>query len=260
MRQLPVDLLTPKELVLYVALPAAGAVIGHLWTRFRSRMATLRWTAQCEPMAFATQDFGWGKVEILYDNQAVGNLHIITVRITNESQIDLQTVELHFHLDDGTFVLRSMAQVVGALEALPFAPEYAAMLATAGQRELTAAEIAVWGRRSYFTVPVLNRGASIDVRFLVGRSDHITPTVALDCNHLGVRVRHEPPAEQFLGVSQTLAAWLGLAFGFGVVVIVVRAALATWSGATAAWLAGVLGVVVGAGVIWAWRGVRRLTG
>jgi hypothetical protein len=260
MSQTPFEFLTLRDVLIYVALPSGGAIIGHLWTRFRRRMATLRWTAQYQPIAFATQDFGWGKVDILYNDQPVGNLHIITARVINDSQIDLQSVELHFQVDDGTFVLRSMAQLVGALDALPFAPAYAAMLAQASQRKLTGAELAVWGRRSDFLVPVLNRGGNVDARFLVSRSDHATPTIVLACNHLGVKVRHEPPAEQFLGVNQALAAWLGVFVGFGVTVAVVRGNLATWTGAIAAWLAGALSILVGAGVVWVWRLLRRLAG
>lgn len=116
----------------------------------------------------------------------------------------------------------------------------------------------MWGRRSDFLAPVINRGASVDVHFLVSRTDDATPAVILECNHPGVRVRHEPPAEQFLGVNQTFAAWLGLLFSFGVVLVIVRADLATWMGAISTWLAGALSILVGAGLVWAWRGLRRL--
>ena len=247
-----------KELLLYVGLSVVGAIVGHLWTRFRRRITTLRWTAQYQQMAFATQDSGWGKVDILYDDRPVRNLHVITAKVTNESQIDLQSVELRFQVNEGTFVLRSSAQLTGALNVLPFAPGYGAMVAEAGKRELTEAEFALWGRRSNFLAPVINRGASVDVRFLVSRPDDATPAVILECNHLGVRVRHKPPAEQFWGVNQTFAAWLGLLFGFGVVLVIVRADLATWMGAISTWLAGAFGILVGAGLVWAWRGLRRL--
>ena len=123
-----------KELLLYVGLSVAGAIVGHLWTRFRRRMTTLRWTAQYQPMAFAMQDSGWGKVDILYENQPVRNLHIITAKVTNESQIDLQSVELRFQLNEGTLVLRSTAQLTGALDALPVAPAHGAILAKSGKR------------------------------------------------------------------------------------------------------------------------------
>lgn len=251
---------TTRDLLVYVGLPVGGALLGHLWTRYRRRLATLRWTTQYQPMAFATEDFGWGKVEILYEGSPAGTLHIINVQITNESQIDLSNVELDLRLIDGTLVLRSAAQVRGSANVLPFAGGYAGILAQATKRKLTQQELAVWGCRSDFLVPVLNRGDIVDVRLLVARTDHAMPVLTVHCSHLGLRLKHEPPAQQFLGVNQTLASWLGLLVGLVVVVITVRAGRATWLGALAPWLAGALGVLVGASITRALRWVSRMAG
>jgi len=211
-------------------------------------------------MAFATEDFGWGKVEILYNKQPAQNLHIITVQVINDSQNDLSAVQLNMQVSDGTIVLRGMAQIRGSLDALPLASGYAALLAEGGKRKLTDPELAILSKRSDFLAPVLNRGCVIDARLLVARQDHLTPSIVLQCNHLGVRLRHEPPAVQIWGVNQQRASLVGFLIGFLVVVFVVSKGGATWGGGLVTWLVGSLGIALGAAAALLWRLLMRLFG
>jgi hypothetical protein len=250
--------ISAREILIYVGLPFGGAVVGHLWTRYRRRLATLRWTVHGQPIAFATEDFGWGKVEILYNGQPAGNLHIINVQVVNDSQIDLTEVELDVQMSEGTNVLRSAAQVQGTVNLLPFAGGYATMLAAAGERALTAGELATWTRRSDFRVPVLNRGGIVDLRFLVTRADFATPTASVHCNHAGVRVRPERPAQQLWGVNQARASLVGLFVGLVAVEIIVRAGGGNWAGVGVAWLIGAVGAAIGVVVVKTWRWISRM--
>jgi len=250
--------ITARDLLIYVGLPAAGAAAGHLWLRFRRRLARLTWTAQYQPMAFATEDFGWGRVQILYNGQPAQNLHVITVQIVNESQTDLTNVEFNVQASEGTTVLRSQAVVRGTLVPLPFALGYSHMLAEAGRRQLTAPELAEWGKRSDWQAPVLNRGAVIDAGLLVARNDHLTPNVAVFCNHLGVRLQHQPPAQQFWGVRQPRASLLGLAVGVIGVTALVAAGFSSWLGGGVSFALGAFGVMLGAATVRTWRWLGKL--
>lgn len=68
-------------------------------------------------------------MEVLYDGKPTGNLHVVSVQITNESQTDLSNLELITELNEGSFVLRSAAQVRGSASLLGFSGGYAAILA-----------------------------------------------------------------------------------------------------------------------------------
>jgi len=252
--------ITAKDLLIYLGLPLVGAILGHLWTRYRRRLTTLRWTTHSQPVAFGTEDLGWGKVQILYEGEPAGNLHIVNVQIVNDSQRDLVDVELNLQTNEGSRVLRSAAQVAGTVNLLPFARAYAAMLAESGKRELSTSELSTWVRRSDFHVPVLNRGGVVDVRLLAMRADYAPVAVSVHCNHVGVRVRHEPPVVKFWGVHQGRAALVGLVVGWVVVALTVRANGGTWLSVGGAWLIGSLAVVIGAVIIKAWRGLSRMAG
>jgi len=247
-----------RDVIIYAALPAAGAVAGRIWSRLRRRLARLTWTALYQPMAFATEDLGWGRVQILYNGQPTQNLHIITVQVVNESDTDLAGVEFNVQASDGTIVLRSQAVIRGTLVPLPFGPAYAAVITEAGRRQLTPPELAVWGKRSDWHAPVLNRGAIVDIRLLVSRNDHLTPTVAVYSNHLGARLRHRPPAPQLLGVNQLHAALVGLVVAGSGAAVLAASGLATWLVAGSAFVLGAFGSVIGVGAIRFWRWLRKL--
>ncbi len=249
-----------RDLLVFVGLPVLGAVAGHLWLRFRRRLARLTWTAQYQPMAFATEDLGWGRVQILYNGQPAQNLHIITVQIVNDSQVDLAAVEFNVQASEGTMVLRSQAVVRRTIAPLPFAPSYAFILAEAARRPLTPTELAEWGKRSDWQAPVLNRGTIVDARLLVARNDLLAPTVTVYCNHLGVRLRHQRPAQEFWGVNLLHAAVVGLALGMLGVLLLVSSGLSMWGVGAGAFGLGAFGSVIGAVAVRVWRWVGKLAG
>lgn len=250
--------LTIEQLVVLLVLPVLGAVFQHLWSRYRSRLVTLGWTVQYQPMAFATHDFGWGQVEILYNKQPILNLHIAQVQVQNASARDLQNLQLDIQVTEGTRVLRSSGQVSGTLQDLPFASGYANALAAAGQASLPVEQVAFWVRRSDFVVPVLNRGGIVEARLLLARDDYATPSLMVACNHVGVRLKHQPLVQVFFGVRQPLAQVIGLLISVVLTGIALYLGAQTWLAALVAWVSGTFAILWGALTVRAWQWLIRL--
>jgi len=100
----------------------------------------------------------------------------------------------------------------------------------------------------------------VDVRLIAMRVDYAAVAVSMHCNHVGVRVRHEPPVVQFWGVHQGRAALVGVTVGLVAVSLTVRANGGTWWSIGGAWLVGASGVLIGAAIIKAWRWLSRMAG
>src|SRR5688500_9793677 len=100
MVQISSDFTTIPSWVPFIGLPVAGAVAKHLWDRYRGRLATLRWTVTYQAMAFATEDFGWGKVELLYNGSPAHNLHMAYVQLQNASSRDLANLRVDLNADE----------------------------------------------------------------------------------------------------------------------------------------------------------------
>ena len=239
MIRIPLSVPAVPEWAKLVALPLIGAFAKHLWDRYRNRLSTLRWTASYQAMAFATEDTGWGKVELLYDGSPAQNLHMAYVQLQNASSRDLSNLRIDLIANENTTVLRSAGALRGGANAFRFSDDYSHIIQLAGEDKLPEQDRGFWLRRSSFAVPVLNRGATADFKLLLARFDYATPSVTLANEHQGVRVLHEPPVEMTLGVRVGQAIVVGIVTGIG------TAFLAYYLGMDPRWLI-VLAWVLGA--------------
>ncbi len=236
------------------SLPIAGALAGHLWTRFRNRLVPLRWTVHHQAWAFASND-QWGKIEILFDGQPTANLHVSRLEIQNSSSRDLQEVSVAVLADIGTLILRSVGQLRGSSQAFPFALDFAAMLEEASKRKLTQQELAYWGPRAGFVIPVLNRGSIADFVFLLSRPDYQSPSLTVTCEHLGARLEHKPPAPEVWGVRQPQAQRVGILAALALTAVAVWLEAPGWAIGFVGWFTGLFAIALGAAIV---RPVRRL--
>ena len=252
------DIRALPEWVKLVVLPLAGALAKLVWDRYRGRLAPLRWTATYQAMAFATEDIGWGKVEILYDGSHAQNLHMAYVQLQNASSRDLANLRIDLLAGDGTVALRSAGMLRGGTNAFPFADEYAHVLQLSADGKLSEVDRASWLRRSSFIIPVLNRGAVADFKLLVARFDYATPVVSLSVEHSGVRVLHQPPAKEIWGVRDGPAVLVGVLAGLSASYAILQYGVRAGIVVGIAWFLGAVAQHVGAATVRLWRAVTAL--
>ena len=228
---------------LWTKVSALAAFLGALiafvarevWRRFRGRMVTLRWSVEHYRVAVASSDDRSGKLEVLYNGQSVGNIQGCILELENDSSEDLTDVELNLFYTDRTIFLSGEGGLVGSTQTLPLTNRF--LKAAQRVQNLPPEErpqdpdFHYLLERRDFLIPVLNRGARVEFRFLVTPSFALSaPTLSVSCDHKGVRLRNRPLQEMFWGEPRLQAAYIGL----------VEAAL----------LAGVAGVTI-ASPIWA---------
>lgn len=241
-----------------IGLPVAGAILLHLWTRFRGRMSRLFWSAQHTPMALSTEDTGFGRVQVLYNGQPTVNIHITQLLVRNTSTKDLTDVHVHLAYLEGTRILRSIGFVPGGLVALPHADGFDQQLAAALAQNATATQIDYLIRNHEYRIPVLNRGSAAQFGLLVTRDDHARPTISLNVTHPGVRLEYREPGTDIFGVRRTHAQIAGLAVGVMAVTAVIALGASSLVSGLTGWLLGTFLLALGAVVAKAIRGVAGL--
>jgi hypothetical protein len=232
-----------------VVLPVAGALLHHLWSRFRGRMAELRWTVRYTPLAFASDDTGWGRVEILYDGHPTGNLHMANLRLQNASSRDLQALTIVLVVNEGSVAMRAAGKLLNSPVQFPFTDSFSSGLRRLAAGESTPQETQVLLPRTEFLVPVLNRGAVADISVLITRGDNSAPSVVLNCEHVGVRVRHHEFAETIWGVREGQAQFTGVLAAVVLTAIAVLIESPSWAAAVVGCLTGLLAVLLGAALV-----------
>ena len=237
---------------------AIGAVVVQLWRQYLQRMVTVRWSVTYETLAAGVESPMWGRIEILHNGQPAGNLiKWCRVEIENESgSRDLSDVVVRLEYDHGTaaFLNGGGAALEGSNKALPLAPSFADEIARylaipEADRQTTSTD---FYRRREYLIPVLNRGVKAIALFLVIPTVS-NPKLRVYCDHLHVRLKHQPERPMIFGVVQKHAGWTGLGVGGLVAVALAMNLTNIWVAVSVALLVGWLGQLLGVAMIRWWR-------
>ncbi len=246
---------TQNQILRGIVLFLFGALVTHVWNRYRSRLKPIRWSAWYFKVAVAAADPQFGTTEVRHDGHPVANVHSAFVQVENESNSDLENVVVNMACLEGSRILRSMGAVQGSLQSIPFTTNFWNWLIDPEHR--FAAYVST---HSDFQIPVLNRGGKANFSFLLCRDDALEPRLTVTCDHLGIEFKQRPSAIMLWGVPQIQAVCVGLAASFICVVALVVRVHSTWVTGVVAWVLGCLASILGVGVIKIWRWcVRQLS-
>ena len=254
-------LLDPIPAALWLGV---GAILSHLWRRHQGRMVVLRWQALHQPLAVSAQDNLFGTIEVLYNRIPVQNLVITSIEVENESNRDLTNLELNVFFQDGTVIYMAHGGVQGSANALLFTDAFSselARLSTLAEGDPARPRLLQYLKsRRDFRVPVLNRGAKLTIALLVEAPLGRQPIVRLASDFPAVKLILQGPRQLWYGVDRTLAGWVGLIIGVGVVVSVDRVLSASLLVTLLAFLVGCFVATIGAYAVRTFRWVFRLLG
>lgn len=246
------------QVIRAVILVLFGALVTHLWNRFRGKPTLLRWTDQYVRLAVST-DAALATVEVLYNGAPVTNLYLASVQFQNESNTDLQNVIVNLACLEGSRILLSEGNLAGSLQSLPFAPAFDQALTTAIQNPAQANWAYLNTRRDYL-VPVFNRGALTNFVLLLTRDDLLEPRVQLACDHVGARVIHQPAVWVLWGIPMKQGIIVGVIAGLALALAVSLNTSSPLVAALFAWLIGLTSSFIGVAILRAWRWLTRLMG
>lgn len=242
---------------LAVATFLVGALVTHIWTRFRSRLATLSWTATSARWAVSAADTGYGAVQVLYENQPVNNLHVVTIILRNESTRDLVDLPITFAFLEGTLILISEGSVVGNIRPLAVDQAFMGAWREAVSADPLSPQVRYFQTRRDYAIPVFNRGSVARFDALVTRPiDNNNPLVNVEISHAGVQVKNRAPATELLGVPQTRAQIYGIILAAVVTYAAVKYLRAPGAIGATSLMVGLMASVIGALAI---RLVQALT-
>ncbi len=230
-----------------------GALVNHLWNRYRRRLRCLRWSAEYHRLAVAAEDVAFGKVEVLYNKAPATNLHLAAIQLQNESASDLQGVVINMACLEGSTILVSQGALAGSLQNIPFTEEFNRALSNREHPNLAY----LTTHRDY-RIPVLNRGATANFAVLLHRNDALQPNLTVACDHIGVQFRRQAPAAMFWGVPLVRAQIVGLVASFISAAVLAALLVSTWVVGLGSWAFGVLMLAFGAMIIKGWRSILRL--
>lgn len=245
-----------------LVIAVVSAAAAHFWGRYLNRMATFRWSAHHLPIALAADTPKFGKIDVTWNGEAVKNVTLCSIEVENESSRDFENVNVKFVYSEGSRFLGYEGHLTGVSQRLPWTThfqEVAQRFVTAGQ-EATDADHQYLETNRELVVPVFNRGAKFEITFLMHPPPSGYPYISVYCDHAGVRTVERPRQELFLGVPRYYAERWGLVAGVLLVVLIGRYVPVWWAALGLSFVAGAAVSTAGAGVIHAWRLLKKAIG
>jgi hypothetical protein len=223
-----------------LALIATGflsLVIGIYLEKFRSRLTILKYELFFQPLATAAQNAYWGNIEVLHNGRPINHLSFITVYLKNDSNRDLQEVNVDIRVDQnsrilaqsgfyeesGTPILLEQGYFEHYLDVVE-RNEIDVQTRRANPNHVTPAqlstEIDLILTNKKFHLPVLNRRSEITLNILTENIQGQTPQVSVSVLHKSVKViKQADKAQEDRELGLNMILWGLLAFVIGVLII-----------------------------------------
>lgn len=185
-------------------IPVITAFLGYfvaiLIERFKNRKVILKWKREILPLAKATQHSVWGNIEVRHNNRLTNQLSFVTYEVRNDSNIDLENVNVNFWCDSESQFLNYQANYIQSGDLIKHESEYAKEFdevirlnkeyenSLKFNPDLLMSE-ELKGKLIYilsnvqFTLPVLNRQTSVRFRFLAENFKGDIPQISMSPLH-----------------------------------------------------------------------------
>ena len=241
-----------------VILAVLGGILVHLWTRFRSRMVVLAWSANHQHHAASAEHPQIGSIRVLVNETQARALFYTEVRIENPTVRDLTDLEIEFELPSGSTVVASEGRIGHDIRGLSWSTNFSVDVAAASEiwdEESPAAavvrdKVSRW--RAYHA-PVFNRLSTATFSFLWENANTTAPHIKVGCAYEGLRMKfRKQPRSQLWGVDLRQAGLVGVVVG-AIVVAILAADVTTF----AMFVVGLAATAIGAIVTLGWRFLVR---
>lgn len=209
-------MLDPKVLlggVWAVALAIAGAVLVSV----RGRIRVLQFTVDHDNLAVSIDDPAFGQVQVTYAGVPVTRLWMTRVTLRNDTGKDFEKLEVRVFTNDDTMLLGERIERSASTYKIGYTEAFEGKLALAAGVPPTAQQQHAFNHGRDFLVPVLNRNDWVTWNFLTsvppapaGKPQATGPSVWIDIQQAGLRVRYRPNVPLIHGVPTKKAAILAI--------------------------------------------------
>jgi len=215
-------LLPPTIALIFTSI--IGLVIGIYLEKFKVRLVYLKYKLFFNSLGTTVQNEFWGDIEVVYRGRNANHLNFVTAEIYNDSNIDLQNVNVDIWVDGKSLILGHEALYNEAGNAIYLEQSYYDLYSQVLQRnqdDMIAKEqnpehvtpIQLTNEVSWvltnkkFHLPILNRHTSIKVNLLLENFNGQIPQVRLSILHKSVKLvtqRDKAEQEKRLGINMIL--------------------------------------------------------
>lgn len=240
---------------------ALGALLTCLGTiliqKWLSRRSLVTFNVTHNRIGVSAEDNIYGKVQVTWNDHTLPNLYLSSIEITNRSSSDLEDISLKIYTNDAQLITER-TQILGTTKVLDYTSSYKKSIGWGEGGTKTNNQMDSYQRQREYLVTVLNRGQTIRVEVLNSAHTDQTPSIWVDLQERGVRLKYETQQVYFLGVPQPSAAIIGSILGLILIIGLLFFIEDPILSACVSYLIGIFVLLPGAYAIKAYRKIKDL--
>lgn len=253
------ETLLNDRFILVLLSVISTVVITIVTQRILRKRGLITYFVRHSQVGMSADDAIFGNVRVTLNGSVVPNLYSSILELRNESLKDYDNVTVRVFTSD-TILLTEKTEVVGTTRILERSADFSQRLAVEPGAQPTQAQQELYGAQREYLIPTLNRGQAVRLIYLnVPRSERL-PSIWLDIQHHGIKVKFRVAHDEFLGIPRPAALLAGTALGVPLLAVVIAIVNTVWIATALAFLYGLIVIVPGAYSIKLWRWLRELVG
>lgn len=217
---MPYDLIERAQSVISGLGPWFGGVAtGIVLALVANRRKTVTYAVSHDRIGITTEDNVLGSVAVTVGGTYnASNLYLSKVIVNNRSLKDIENLNLTIFVNSTNCnLLTETAFIKGSIAPVEYSDEYKNKIQSqpSDDEDKAIERSAQWRGRREYKLPAFNRGATMEITYLVDVAHGADPGIFLDSNTLGVKVKYkiEPfVATHVWGVHIRHAAYAGVVF------------------------------------------------
>ncbi|MFB2121444.1 hypothetical protein [Parapedobacter sp. 2B3] len=231
-----VEKIAPPTIALLVTA-LVSVVIGIYLEKFKTRLVQLKYQLFFNPIATTIQNEFWGNIEVKYKGRQANHLSFVTVHLSNDSNIDLENVNIDIWVDQDSQILGHDGFYNDGGNSILLEQGYYSHFLDVIQRNQADIEQAQLDPQHItptqlsneikwvlankkFNLPILNRHTSIRLNLLTENFNGNVPQVRVSVLHKSVRlVTEEDKAAEDKRLGINMIVWGLIIFILGTWVV-----------------------------------------
>ncbi|MBY0435207.1 MAG: hypothetical protein K2U26_13950 [Cyclobacteriaceae bacterium] len=221
-----VDKILPSTISLVVT-GVFAVIIGVYLEKFKSRVTTISYEIIFNPLATSSHTDYWGEIEVHHNKRLINHLNFITVKLKNDSNNDLQNLNIDFNVDQNSQILGQSGQYDNTKSGILIEQQHYSYFVEVSnrnqvdfQQKLTnpnhqtpaqlTTELQYIMTNKKFNLPVFNRHTSVTINMLVENFSGVQPEVNVGVIHKGVKLEQKEDETTELGKTVIYSSAIGV--------------------------------------------------
>jgi len=213
------DFLDNKLAVLLISA-IFGSLLTALVTKLHNKTSVFLYSTNVERIGQSSNNPIFGQVNITWQNNAVRNLYLATVRVENTTTRDFENVTLKVYTGQDTILLNEGTSIVGTPYIIQWSAPFAQQMNVPVGQVPTQIQLDIYNHSREYTVLVFNRAQKLEFTYLCTKpSADDFPGIFVSTLFRGARLKYQSQTSHVLGVPVQVA----LARGAIITILVVLA-------------------------------------